>query len=50
MNNKVLGDEACYVIDRMNQPQFIGNTLEKPQILLKRTEVCDTQFEKEQLT
>lgn len=49
LNNKQLGDEVCYVLDRQNQQKFIGNTLEKPQILLKRTFVRDTEFEKEQL-
>ncbi len=39
----------CYVIDRKNQKKFIGNTLEKPNILLKRTFVRDTNFDKENL-
>ena len=30
MNNKQLGDEICYVIDRQDKEKFIGNTLEKP--------------------
>lgn len=37
------------MIDRRNQKKFIGNTLEKPNILLKRTFVKDTNFEKEKL-
>ena len=47
LNNKTLGDETCYIIDRKDKPKFIGNTLEKPQILLKRTEVRDTNFDQE---
>lgn len=36
-------------MDRRNQKKYIGNTLEKPNILLKRTFVRDTNFEKENL-
>lgn len=49
LNNKQLGDEVCYVIDRKNQKKYIGNTLEKPGILLKKTFNRDTQFEQENL-
>jgi hypothetical protein len=42
LNNKTLGDEICYVLERRNQKKFIGNTLEKPNILLKKTFVRDT--------
>jgi CHAT domain-containing protein len=44
-----LGDEICYVYERKNQKKFVGNTLEKPGILLKRTFVRDTNFDKEDL-
>lgn len=45
LNNKQLGDEICYVLDRKNQKKFIGNTLEKPNILLKKTFTRDTNFD-----
>jgi hypothetical protein len=35
-SNKKLADEQKYVLDRKNQERYIGNTLEKPQVLLKR--------------
>ncbi|KRW99096.1 hypothetical protein PPERSA_07349 [Pseudocohnilembus persalinus] len=50
LNNKTLGDEICYVLERRNQKKYIGNTLEKPNILLKKTFVRDTQFDKENLS
>lgn len=49
LNNKQLGDEICYVYERKTQKKFVGNTLEKPGILLKRTFVRDTNFDKEDL-
>lgn len=49
MNNRRLGDEYVYVIDRKNQPRHIGNTLERPQILLKREYVRDTTNMKQNL-
>lgn len=42
-----MGDEICYVYERKNQKKYVGNTLEKPNILLKRTFVRDTEFDKE---
>ncbi|KAL4437870.1 hypothetical protein ABPG74_001041 [Tetrahymena malaccensis] len=48
-NNKKIGDEICYVYNRKNELKRIGNTLEKPQVLLKRTFNKDTSFEKENL-
>ncbi|KAL4487468.1 hypothetical protein ABPG72_006988 [Tetrahymena utriculariae] len=48
-NNKKIGDEICYVYNRKNELKRIGNTLEKPQVLLKRTFNRDTTFEKENL-
>ena len=43
--NKQLGDEYCYILARRDQSAFVGNTLERPQVLLKRTEVRETSFE-----
>ena len=34
---------------RKNQSKFLGNTLEKPGILLKKTFVRDTTFAREEL-
>ena len=50
LNNRSLGDEYCYVLDRRNKSRYLGNTLEKPQVLLKRTFVRETQTNEEQLT
>ncbi|CAK83775.1 unnamed protein product (macronuclear) [Paramecium tetraurelia] len=40
-------DELGYIIERKNQPKYLGNTLEKPQILLNRflTDCTETQEE-----
>lgn len=42
LNNRKLGEEYTYVLDRKTKQRFIGNTLDRPQILLKRTFVRDT--------
>ena len=36
LNNKKLDEEILYVLRRKNQQEFVGNTLEKPTMLLKR--------------
>lgn len=52
-SNKLLGDEICYILNRKNQCKkkdgysMLGNTLEKPPLLLKRTMNQDTSFNKE---
>lgn len=46
-NNKKIGEEICYVYNRKNEKKRIGNTLEKPCVLLKRTFNRNTTFEKE---
>lgn len=38
-----------YIKNRENQLKYKGNTLEKPNILLKRTFNRDTQFDTEKL-
>lgn len=43
-----LDEEYQYVLDRKNQPRFIGNTLDKPQILLKRFFVQDANTKVQQ--
>ena len=49
LSNKQLGDEYCYVLSRNKQNAYIGNTLERPQILLKRTKIRETHFKAEEL-
>lgn len=49
LNNRKLGDEYVYVLDRKNKTRYVGNTLEKPQVLLKRTFVRDTTSRQEEL-
>lgn len=49
LSNKELSDEQCYVMNRQNEPKFVGNNLEKPRILLKRIEKRETSFDKEEL-
>jgi len=50
LNNRSLGDEYCYVLDRRNKTRYMGNTLEKPPVLLKKTFVRETQTNEEQLS
>ncbi len=38
-----------YVLDRKMKPKYVGNTLERPQLFLKRTMVKETNTEKEVL-
>jgi hypothetical protein len=47
MSNRQLGDEFAYVLDRKGQTRYIGNSLDKPQVLLKKNFVRDTEFEME---
>lgn len=42
LNGKKLGDENNYILNRETQKQFIGNSLERPGVLLKRTEIRET--------
>ena len=48
-NDKRIGEEILYVLRRRNQEEFMGNTLEKPTLLLKRQKVKDTVQENELL-
>ena len=49
LNNRKLGEEYCYVLDRKSKTRYMGNTLEKPAVLLKRTFVRDTETKEEDL-
>ena len=39
-----MGDEFRYVFDRKNEKRFVGNTLDKPKMLIKRNFLKDTTF------
>jgi hypothetical protein len=45
LSNRKLGDEMKYVLDRKNEKRFVGNSLEKPRLLLKRNFIQDTNFD-----
>lgn len=49
LSNKRLSEEFCYVLERKTLKRFVGNTLDKPQLLLKRKFLRDTTTGKEQL-
>ena len=48
-SNKMLDEEIIYVLQRRKTPEFMGNTLDKPSILLKRKKVQATTNENLQL-
>ena len=48
-NNKKIDEEILYVLRRRNMTEFMGNTLEKPTLLLKRQKVMDTVQDNEKL-
>ena len=45
LNNKKLNDELRYALERKYLKNFIGTTLERPGLLLKRNYCKDTYFE-----
>ncbi len=47
LDSRKLNDEIQYVFDRKNLERHIGNSLEKPSLLLKRKYIRDTVTEKE---
>ena len=47
LSNRKLGDEFRYVFDRKFLKRFMGNTLDRPQLLLNRHKVRETQFDQE---
>ena len=49
LSNKILSDEYFYVLNRKKESRHLGNTLEKPTILLKRTCIKETTLENENL-
>ena len=49
LNNKNIGEEYRYILDRKSKARFIGNNLEKPPVLLKRTFLRETEKNEEDL-
>lgn len=49
LSNRKLGDEFRYVFDRRYLTRYIGNTLDRPQLVLKRNFIRNTTFEMENL-
>jgi hypothetical protein len=49
LSEKLLSDEISYVLNRKIKPSHIGNTLEKPPVLLKRHFNKDTNMDEEKL-
>ena len=48
-SNVSIGDEIKYVMDRQNQENMMGNTLEKPSLLNKKNFIRDTTVEEEKV-
>ena len=44
MSNRQLSDEFRYVFDRKSAQRMLGNTLDRPKTVLKRTFIRDTEF------
>ena len=49
LSNKKLGDEICYILNRQKKTSYVGNTLEKPQIILKKKLIKETSLSEENL-
>jgi hypothetical protein len=47
LSNRKLGDEFRYVFDRKFVKRFMGNTLDRPQLLLNRHKIRDTNYDQE---
>jgi hypothetical protein len=50
LSNRELGDEYRYVFERKLLERYIGNTLDRPQLVLKRNKLKTTQFDQESLS
>lgn len=48
-NNKNISDELQYIIDRKQEENLLGNSLEKPSLLIKKKYIRDTYNNTEQL-
>lgn len=49
LSNRELGDEFSYVLNRKGQTRYIGNSLEKPMLLMKRNLIQGTTFAEQTL-
>jgi hypothetical protein len=49
MSNRELSDEFRYVFDRKYAERALGNTLDRPKLLIKRHFVQNTQISQEAL-
>ena len=49
-SNSVIGDEIRYVFDRQRKENKMGNTLDRPTLLMNKTFVRNTQTTEEQIT
>jgi hypothetical protein len=49
LTNRVLSDEHKYILERQQKKSFIGNTLDKPSLLLHREKVRETKDKEEEL-
>jgi hypothetical protein len=49
MSNRELSDEFRYVFDRKYAERALGNTLDRPKLLVKRHFVQNTQIDKEHI-
>ena len=49
-SNGKIGDEIKYVFDRQKQEDRLGNTLDRPTLLMRKTFVKDTETKTESLT
>jgi len=49
LSNRELSDEFRYVFDRKYAKRQLGNNLDRPKLVLKRTFFCNTEIEAENL-
>ena len=49
-SNGTIGDEIKYVFDRQKQEDRLGNTLDRPSLLMGKTFIKDTSTKTETLT
>lgn len=49
LNDKKLSEEHCYILNRAKQERFVGNSLQKPSLLMKPICLRDTNVEEEHL-
>jgi hypothetical protein len=49
LNNREMSDEYRYVFDRKYAQRGLGNTLEKPKLILKRNYIQATTIDQERL-